>query len=74
MEGSTRDAVLYSAHARHEMLTEALGVIADHEVAEAVASAGLVEEYPDDRPYPSCTRSGGPDEAYTADDQGTHRS
>ena len=36
------------------MLTEALGVIADHEVAEAVASAGLVEEYPGDRPYPSC--------------------
>lgn len=36
------------------MVTEAFGVIADSEVGEAVASAGLVEEYPDDRPYPSC--------------------
>jgi transcription elongation factor Elf1 len=36
------------------MVTEAFGVITDSEGGEAVASAGLVEEYPDDRPYPSC--------------------
>ncbi len=44
----TRDAVLYSAHARREMLTEALGVIADQEVAEARALVVTVYQ-PDPR-------------------------
>lgn len=47
------------------MLAEEFGVITDQEVGEAVESAELLEEYPDDRPYPSCllfglTRSGRP--------------
>lgn len=47
------------------MLAEEFGVITDQEVGEAIESAELLEEYPDDRPYPSCllfglTRSGRP--------------
>ncbi len=47
------------------MFAEEFGVITDQEVGEAVQSAELLEEYPDDRPYPSCllfglTRSGRP--------------
>ena len=47
------------------MLAEEFGVITDQEVGEAVESAELLEEYPDDRPYSSCllfglTRSGRP--------------
>jgi hypothetical protein len=47
------------------MLTEEFGVITDEEVGQAVESAELLEEYPDDRPHPSCllfgfTRSGRP--------------
>lgn len=47
------------------MLAEEFGVITDREVSELVESAELLEEYPDDRPYPSCllfgpTRSGRP--------------
>lgn len=49
-----RDAVLYSAHARREMLTDEFGLITDQEVGEAAASAEMLEEYGDDRPYPSC--------------------
>ena len=36
------------------MITEEFGLVTDHEVGEAVQSAELLEEYPDDRPYPSC--------------------
>lgn len=47
------------------MLAEGFGVVTDQEVGEAVESAELLEEYLDDRPYPSClllgfTRSGRP--------------
>ena len=47
------------------MLAEEFGVITDKEVGEAVESAELLEEYPADRPYPSClllgfARSGRP--------------
>jgi len=47
------------------MLAEEFGVITDEEVGEAVESAELLEEYPDDRLYPTCllfgfTRSGRP--------------
>ena len=47
------ESVLYSRHAREEMRTEELGRITDAEVAQAVAACETLEEYPDDRPYPS---------------------
>jgi GAF domain-containing protein len=47
------DRVLYSRHARDEMRYEEFGAISDVEVGEAIANATLVEEYPDDTPYPS---------------------
>lgn len=49
-----REAVLYSGHARGEMLVDEFGPITDGEVGEAAESAELLEEYLDDRPYPSC--------------------
>jgi hypothetical protein len=36
------------------MLAEEFGIITDQEVGEAVDSAEMLEEYPGDRPYPSC--------------------
>ncbi len=36
------------------MLTEEYGVITDLEIGNAVGSAELLEEYLNDRPYPSC--------------------
>lgn len=50
----TQDAVLYTGHARREMLTEEFGPIADEEIGEAMESSELLEEYLDDTPYPSC--------------------
>lgn len=47
------DKVLYSRHARYEMENEEFGKIRDHEVYEAVASGEIIENYPDDKPYPS---------------------
>jgi len=45
---------LYTRHARHEMETEELGEIKDEEVCEAVLSGKIIEDYPQDKPYPSC--------------------
>ena len=45
--------VLYSRHARHEMRTEEFGVVSEEDVAEAVAAGEMIEDYPDDEPYPS---------------------
>jgi hypothetical protein len=47
------------------MQVEEFGAITDSEVGEALEAAELLEEYPDDRPYPSClllgmTRAGRP--------------
>ena len=47
------DSVLYSGHARREMKQEEFGEIAEHEVYEAIANCEVLEEYPDDKPYPS---------------------
>lgn len=47
------DRVLFSQHARHEMRSEPLGRIREHEVSEAVENAEQLEDYPDDEPYPS---------------------
>ena len=50
----TSDRVLYSAHAIREMRDEELGPIADAEVYELVCDGEIIEQYPDDTPYPSC--------------------
>ena len=47
------DKVLYSGHARHEMQIEEFGIIKDQEVYEAVHNGIIIEEYPNDKPYPS---------------------
>ncbi len=47
------DAVLYTSHARREMQNEPFGAISEQEVYEAVLSGEVIEEYPDDTPYPS---------------------
>jgi hypothetical protein len=45
---------LYSKHARDEMELEELGEIREEEVFEALLEGKIIEEYPDDEPYPSC--------------------
>jgi hypothetical protein len=47
------ERVLYSQHARREMSADEFGPIPDQEVYEASLACAIVEEYPDDRPYPS---------------------
>jgi len=48
------DRVLYTQHARREMREEPLGCILEQEVYEAVLAGEIIEDYPDDTPYPSC--------------------
>jgi hypothetical protein len=45
--------VLYTRHARNEMRQEEFGPIHEREVFEAVRSGKVIENYPDDEPYPS---------------------
>jgi hypothetical protein len=47
------DSVFYTRHAKVEMGVEELGRIFDHEVYEAVCSGEVIEEYPEDKLYPS---------------------
>ena len=47
------DRVLYSGHAKREMRAEEFGPISDQEVYEAACNGEVIEEYPDDAPYPS---------------------
>jgi len=47
------DRVLFSEHARQEMRAEPLGRIREQDVADAVATAERIDDYPDDDPYPS---------------------
>jgi hypothetical protein len=42
------------------MLAEEFGLITDGEMGEAMESPELLEEYPDDRPYPSSLLLGFP--------------
>ena len=49
-----KDKVLYSKHARDEMENEEFGEIKEIEVYEAVSGGKIIEQYPDDEPYPSC--------------------
>ena len=48
-----QDGVLYTSHARIEMVEEEFGRIREHEVYEAIQNGEIIEEYSDDRPYPS---------------------
>lgn len=47
------DSVLYTSHARREMKQEPFGEISEQEVYEAISTGEVIEEYPDDTPYPS---------------------
>ena len=45
--------VLYSSHAKREMQIDKFGSIKDYEVCEAIHDGKIIEEYPNDKPYPS---------------------
>lgn len=47
------DLVLYSRHAKFEMENEEFGRIFEKKVYEAICSGEVIEEYPEDKPYPS---------------------
>ena len=47
------DAILYTRHAKYEMENEEFGRIVEREVYEAICNGEVIEEYPDDKPYPS---------------------
>ena len=47
------DRVLYTKHARDEMLVEEFGEIAEEEVYQAMQSGEVIESYEYDTPYPS---------------------
>ncbi len=44
----------FTDHARREMEAEPLGVIQVDEVLRALQTGEVIEEYPEDTPYPSC--------------------
>jgi hypothetical protein len=44
----------FAEHARREMEAEPLGLISVNEVLQALDSGEIIEDYPDDAPYPSC--------------------
>ncbi|MBI3798727.1 MAG: DUF4258 domain-containing protein [Deltaproteobacteria bacterium] len=44
----------FTDHARREMDTEPLGRISIEEVLQTLDSGKIIEEYPEDKPYPSC--------------------
>ena len=48
------DNVLYTKHAKDEMEKEEFGEIKEHEIYEAVIDGKVIEDYPGDKPYPSC--------------------
>lgn len=45
--------VFYSAHARREMREEESGEIKEQEVFDSIRNGEIIEDYPDDKPYPS---------------------
>ena len=47
-------ACQFTDHARREMEGESLGLIHVDEVLQALTSGEIIEEYPEDTPYPSC--------------------
>jgi len=48
------EKVLFSKHARYEMLTEEFGIIKEEEVYETILNGKIIEDYFNDEPYPSC--------------------
>lgn len=47
------DKVLYTQHARKEMMNEKFGRIYENEVNECINNGVIIQEYLDDKPYPS---------------------
>lgn len=47
------EGIYYSHHARREMREEEFRPITDQELSEAVEKGAVIEEYSDDKPYPS---------------------
>lgn len=45
---------VFTEHARREMESEPYGVIRVEDVVQCLRTGEIIEEYPDDRPYPSC--------------------
>lgn len=45
--------VLYTSHARKEMNEEEFGKIKENEVFEAIQNGEIIEDYSNDKPYPS---------------------
>jgi hypothetical protein len=48
------ERLLYTKHARDEMESEELGQIGEEEICEVVTRGKIIEDYPEDEPYPSC--------------------
>ena len=48
------DECRFTDHARREMETEPFGPIRVDDVLQALDSGEIIEEYAEDRPYPSC--------------------
>lgn len=44
----------FSNHAFKEMMAEEFGEITEVEVKEVIAAGEIIEDYPEDRPIPSC--------------------
>lgn len=45
--------VLYTKHAREEMLAEEFGEIMEEKIYQAIQSGEVIESYEHDKPYPS---------------------
>jgi len=48
------ERLYYTGHAKDEMESEEFGEIRDEEVFESVLKGKIIEDYPEDKPYPSC--------------------
>jgi len=53
-----KDKVLFTRHARYEMIHEEYGRIYESEVEEAVLNGDIIENYPEDKPYSSILING----------------
>ena len=47
------ERVYYTSHAKTEMENEEFGQINDAELGQAIENGRIIEEYPNDKPYPS---------------------
>ena len=48
------EKILFSRHAKVEMENEEFGTILAKDVYEAISNGKMIENYPNDEPYPSC--------------------